>query len=459
MKQDSKMLIAVFIALLLICSSTISGQSTKRKPGEATLTVVASKWLSSYLDGATRPPSMTYPPDGKRCLAVQVGLPASTRSVRAEDFSVLASDGSHFQGSAVNPITKAVDLYFYTDERPLEHTTSEPLEVSVLFVVPEKVKPTSMKWKKADEWTPIVWAPESDSKGQATPDKNKKETISKERPKSFRTPEWEIKIESYRWLEFVRNNGLKSTNLVPQGFGSSSVLLPKEGFRLLALLCCFDRMPKAVVLNSPEASLIVSNADKSCEVLGLYLGHPVPDGPITPNEQGYATGKWEAVFVVPTVGSDDGVLIRVKDKREPTLALKAVPEIKDGRLIEYDRKNRTRPTAEDKEGESPFEKRARDLLPAFKDELQGQNPVRVLNPNEFAVVAGIRSGRKGIDFAVPANGVQSAHIPDGKYEIFFVYSTKPDALFQGDSFTLKDNGVEIQIVRVVNGNYNIRQVK
>jgi len=40
-----------------------------------------------------------------------------------------------------------------------------------------------------------------------------------------------------------------------------------------------------------------------------------------------------------------------------------------------------------------------------------------------------------------------------------VYSSKPDELFQGDSFTLNGNGVEIQIVKVVSGNYSIRQVK
>ena len=99
------------------------------------------------------------------------------------------------------------------------------------------------------------------------------------------------------------------------------------------------------------------------------------------------------------------------------------------------------------------------LLPNFKQELRGSNPVRVRNPNTFAVSAGIRAGDKGKNLDVPANGVETVSIPDGKYDIFFVYSDKPDSLFQGDSFTLNGNGVEIQIVKVVNGNYGIRQVK
>jgi len=55
--------------------------------------------------------------------------------------------------------------------------------------------------------------------------------------------------------------------------------------------------------------------------------------------------------------------------------------------------------------------------------------------------------------------VETVYVPDGKYDIYFVYSNKPQALFQGDSFTLNGNGVEIQIVKVVDENYNIRQVK
>lgn len=98
-------------------------------------------------------------------------------------------------------------------------------------------------------------------------------------------------------------------------------------------------------------------------------------------------------------------------------------------------------------------------LPPFKSELAGSNPVRIVNPNKFSVVAAIREGDKGKNFGIPASGNNTVFIPDGKYDIFFVYSDRLDALFQGDSFTLLNNGVEIQIVRVVGGNYSIRQVK
>lgn len=98
-------------------------------------------------------------------------------------------------------------------------------------------------------------------------------------------------------------------------------------------------------------------------------------------------------------------------------------------------------------------------MPAFTGSLQGSNPVRVSNPNEFSVRAGLRSGGRGVDFSVPANGVKAVHVPDGSYDVYFIYSSQPGALYQGDSFTLRRNGVEIRIVKVVAGNYNIRQVR
>ena len=99
------------------------------------------------------------------------------------------------------------------------------------------------------------------------------------------------------------------------------------------------------------------------------------------------------------------------------------------------------------------------MLPTYSVELKGGNEVRIKNPNPFAVTAGVRAGKSGADLEVPPLGKRSLHIPDGHFDIYFVYSYKPDALFQGDSFTLSNNGLEIQIVKVVDGNYGIKRVK
>ncbi len=125
-----------------------------------------------------------------------------------------------------------------------------------------------------------------------------------------------------------------------------------------------------------------------------------------------------------------------------------------------------RPKSADRENtmaaEKPDASSAEPLLqglPAKAKDLAGGNEVRVRNPNPMSVAAGLRTGAGGKDITVPAFGVASVRVPDGKYDIYFVYADKPDALFQGDSFALKRNGVEIHLVQVVGGNYGIRRVK
>ena len=98
-------------------------------------------------------------------------------------------------------------------------------------------------------------------------------------------------------------------------------------------------------------------------------------------------------------------------------------------------------------------------FPKYETELKGSNEVRIVNPNKFSVVAGLRSYNKGLDFNIPAKSTQSTYVPDGNYSIYFNYSYEPEALYKSESFTLKQNGVEIQIVKVAGGNYAIRRVK
>jgi hypothetical protein len=107
----------------------------------------------------------------------------------------------------------------------------------------------------------------------------------------------------------------------------------------------------------------------------------------------------------------------------------------------------------------PTEQEATPNWPKFKTKLTGTREVRVKNPNEFKVKVGVRSGDKGIDFNVGANGSASGSVPSGKYDVYFQYSSDPTGLYQGDSFEITGRGVEIQIVKVVNGNYGIKKVK
>ena len=95
---------------------------------------------------------------------------------------------------------------------------------------------------------------------------------------------------------------------------------------------------------------------------------------------------------------------------------------------------------------------------AFGD-LNGDIELRINNPNEFNVRVGLRSGRNGKDFIVPAYGTQSVQVPSGSYVTYFQYSSEPGGMYRGDNFTLHNNEItQITITKVVNGNYGIRKV-
>ena len=85
---------------------------------------------------------------------------------------------------------------------------------------------------------------------------------------------------------------------------------------------------------------------------------------------------------------------------------------------------------------------ARVSLPPFSVTIFGGRPVCVSNPNPCFVSVGIRAGKYGTNFQVAPNSTNTERIPDGTYDIYFIYSNKPSALIQGDSFTLQGNGMQ-----------------
>lgn len=92
-------------------------------------------------------------------------------------------------------------------------------------------------------------------------------------------------------------------------------------------------------------------------------------------------------------------------------------------------------------------------------EVEGGNLVRVVNPNAFAVKVGLRSPDGGKDFSVAPDDSATVSVPDGRYDVYFRYENDPESLYQGDAFSLAGSGVQIELVKVVNGNYTIRKVK
>ncbi len=102
----------------------------------------------------------------------------------------------------------------------------------------------------------------------------------------------------------------------------------------------------------------------------------------------------------------------------------------------------------------------KDLLPKFRYSLpEGDNTLRVRNPNNYDAVVGLRAGSTGVNFTVRAHGSSAVQVPDGSYKVYFQFSDRLDSLYEGDSVSLAGNVAEIQLVSVPAGNYGLRQVK
>lgn len=87
------------------------------------------------------------------------------------------------------------------------------------------------------------------------------------------------------------------------------------------------------------------------------------------------------------------------------------------------------------------------------------NEVSIRNPSASIVRAGLRSGKQGRNVTVPPAGVRSVSVPNGSFDIYFVYAGKPETAVRGNSFTLSANSVEIEIGKAPDGSYTIRPVK
>jgi len=97
--------------------------------------------------------------------------------------------------------------------------------------------------------------------------------------------------------------------------------------------------------------------------------------------------------------------------------------------------------------------------PAYSGELSPGMFARVENPNEFEVKVGLRSEGKGMDFFVGANQTLTVSLPGGTYDIYFQFARDPEGLYQAETRTPANNGNDIRIPKVVNGNYGVRKVK
>jgi len=94
----------------------------------------------------------------------------------------------------------------------------------------------------------------------------------------------------------------------------------------------------------------------------------------------------------------------------------------------------------------------------------GFNRVNVSKPKSLTLGATVwlrTTAGDGDDLKLQTEWSSSAWegVPNGKYDIYFVFSDQSDSLYQGDPIVLDGNNVEIQIARIGDGRYGVRVMK
>ncbi len=94
-------------------------------------------------------------------------------------------------------------------------------------------------------------------------------------------------------------------------------------------------------------------------------------------------------------------------------------------------------------------------FPIYWDLLRGTNILRVINPYESQVTVAVRSGTRGITFDVPPLEARGVSIPEGAFDVYFLYADRPAAAFKGDAFRVDRRLIELLLSTKEHGGYSV----
>jgi len=75
-------------------------------------------------------------------------------------------------------------------------------------------------------------------------------------------------------------------------------------------------------------------------------------------------------------------------------------------------------------------------IPPYTTELKGSNEVRLRNPNNVPVLVMIRCGEEGKNLEIPAKSMTLVYLPDGGFQISYVFADVPNAVMRSDYIRL-----------------------
>ena len=104
------------------------------------------------------------------------------------------------------------------------------------------------------------------------------------------------------------------------------------------------------------------------------------------------------------------------------------------------------------------------FLPVRERILQGsgarplKSNIAVSNPNKFSVAIAITTETEAMYSMVTPEASTTLGVPNGEYDIFFIYSTEPATLYQCDKITLENQTITLHLKPASEGNYGIKRV-
>jgi len=104
------------------------------------------------------------------------------------------------------------------------------------------------------------------------------------------------------------------------------------------------------------------------------------------------------------------------------------------------------------------------LFPVKERILQGSGArplnsnIAVSNPNKFSVAIAITTETEVMYSMVAPEASKTLGVPNGEYDIFFVYSNEPETLYQGDKITVENQTMTLTLKPAGEGNYGMKKV-
>lgn len=133
--------------------------------------------------------------------------------------------------------------------------------------------------------------------------------------------------------------------------------------------------------------------------------------------------------------------------------LVALLEANGGLLLEPPPKARVQAVA------PPQPQAHRAVMPRYATRLHGDKTLRIVNGSKTPVSVRVLAGNAGADLLVTPGSSRSVSVPEGVCELYYIFSSEPSVLYQGDDVYIAWDTASLTIqLNTSHGNYRLRRL-